>query len=108
KKVIFYGVLAKHEAVRNLLVAQALSGVLGHLQFPLREQADFALLEALAGWSASQRVQQDLTMPTARPNFSSAHPLDTGSEVRHWLGAGKKARRTHTKSRQNRTPGHGF
>ncbi|MGB0015890.1 MAG: hypothetical protein WCF89_15045 [Candidatus Sulfotelmatobacter sp.] len=46
-KVVLYGMFAEPQLICDLLVALSLRGVLGHLQFPLRQQAELPVLDAV-------------------------------------------------------------
>ena len=60
KEVILDGVLAEAESICNLLVAFALRGVLGYLNFPSGKLVNLAGFDAFIGWSASEGFEQEL------------------------------------------------
>ena len=60
KQVVLDGMLAEPESICNLLIAFALRSVFDHLKFPTGKVIDLAGFDALAGWSASEGLKQEL------------------------------------------------
>jgi len=98
KQIILDGMLAKLESVGDLLVALALRSALSYLKFPMCKPIDLAGLDALAGWSVSESLEQKLAMVPAGPNLTPPDMLDTGGKFSQRVSPAKDTNSAAAKS----------
>ena len=97
----------RHSEVKlicNLLVALSLGGVLGHLQFALRQQAELAVLDAVAARSVTESVKQVPSLIAPSPYFPAVDVLNAVVEFRDRIGSAEHTGRNRFRWGDSRWP----
>ena len=100
EKVVLYGMFAEPQLICDLLVALSLRGVLGHLQFPLRQQAELTVLHAVAGRRVTERLKHVLSLVAPSPDLPALDVLNAVVEFRDRIGSAEHCRLHHSEKRQ--------